>query len=704
MRTALLILLTGTAIAAAPPSFYARRDYGNGGGCGGQWTLAIGDINGDGNPDIFCGGGQFLIGDGRGKFVLSGTNSQIAGCGMVLTDLDNDGVVDIFSLGSIDTYCFKVVLGTGGGHLAPPVLYPVPDVNLGYDALGDFNGDGKLDGVSAGNLGIWLITGNGDGTFNTPTLAVSYSGFYGPIKTVDLNGDGKLDLITGVPAGFAVLLGNGDGTFQAPVTYTNPYKDCSVSIGDINSDGHTDVLCTSVLNNEVVTIFLGKPGGTFQAPYEFSLPHGGDVEVGDLNGDGVPDLISDSVYVAYGLGQGAFSTPVYFPNSGGAHQVVLGHLRSKNLLDVVTNSTFSGDSVLLNNGKGGLIEGISVPFPSGGGCVAQADFNGDGIPDIGMVQNNSSFTVVLGTGALKDPFTAGPSFPFPFADPDPYYGACITNAGDMNGDGIPDVIVTIPTDSSASNIDLLPLIGTGGGNFKAARPIKAGNNVSLYLVDVNGDGYADYINALTNQVAYGNGDGTFQAPVMFINADTGPIGYITWADFNGDGKLDFLVGGVFNTYTMLSQPGGGFAIVPLPAANFGASGASTGDLNGDGAPDIVFGSPIDEMAVCLNDGHGNFSSAPIYLRPYGLTSASPPLVMDVNGDGLNDIVVGDEASTAIFTNLGGARFDQPEYFGEVNTGGLYIGNWHGQPASAGKPDMFQFYSTGGGVFMPNTTE
>ncbi len=202
--------------------------------------------------------------------------------------------------------------------------------------------------------------------------------------------------------------------------------------------------------------------------YEISIPNNNDVEVGDINGDGIPDLVSDSVYVAYGLGKGEFSAPVYFPNDGGASQVVLAHLRSKDLLDVVTNSTFYGDSVLLNDGKGGLIEGLNVPFPSGGGCIAQADFNGDGIPDIGMIQNESSFTVVLGTGALKDPFRTGPSFPFPFVNADPFYGACVSNAGDINGDGIPDVLLQIPTTSSASNIDLLPLIGTGGGHFKMA--------------------------------------------------------------------------------------------------------------------------------------------------------------------------------------------------------------------------------------------
>ncbi len=154
------------------------------------------------------------------------------------------------------------------------------------------------------------------------------------------------------------------------------------------------------------------------------------------------------------------------------------------------------------------------------------------------------------------------------------------------------------------------------------------------------------------------------------------------------------MGGSFNTYTMLSQPGGGFVLTQFQGL-IGGYNAATGDLNGDGAPDIVFGTPIDEITVFLNDGHGNFTSAPIYLRPYGLTAAE---IMDVNGDGLNDIVIPGEESTAIYINHGGATFGQPEYFGEVNPdGGLFLGNWHGQPASAGKPDMFQFYSTGSGV-------
>jgi FG-GAP-like repeat len=94
-------------------------------------------------------------------------------------------------------------------------LYP-NSTNFGAALTGDFNGDGKPDLL----MGTNILLGNGDGTFQAPSMQVVYSAFYESVATGDFNNDGKLDLAVAVPPGVTIQLGNGDGTFRVSVSYT----------------------------------------------------------------------------------------------------------------------------------------------------------------------------------------------------------------------------------------------------------------------------------------------------------------------------------------------------------------------------------------------------------------------------------------------------------------------------------------------------
>lgn len=343
--------VSGLLTTQVIPSSYA------GGGFGPE-QVAIGDFNGDGNADLALlypspdgkanGAVGIIPGNGDGTFQAPvyypvGVYPQA----IVVGDFNNDDHLDLYVADEDGVLYF--LQGKGDGSFDQAVMYPpVQPGNLTSLTTADFNGDGRLDiaeGVNAvpaggfsANWAIFVLLGNGDGTFKSPIQIpspVSYNSSISEIVTGDLNGDGHPDLVAGSGGGLFTAMGRGDGTFSTPnqVPGTRFITSLSVSVADLNGDHIPDLTMVGV-NSSVggprnVMTFLGDGHGSFTQAGTFSPGVAGVVAsnnalvTGDFNGDGRIDVAlclaanTGAFQVFPGNGDGSFGTPIPIPLGAG---------------------------------------------------------------------------------------------------------------------------------------------------------------------------------------------------------------------------------------------------------------------------------------------------------------------------------------------------------------------------------------------------
>src|SRR5580658_2946218 len=631
-------------------------------------VLAVADFNGDGKPDVLEGGTDtllVLLGNGDGTFQAPiSTTSNASFSVVAATDLNGDGKADVVGVfGS----SLMVYISNGNGSFASGVSYNLGATASGQTLLsfGDFNGDTNTDvvlssGVNGGQEIVLL--GNGDGTFQTtPKTSVGFS--YPQNAAVgDFNGDGKLDLAVSnfevcngtctIPATTYVLLGNGDGTFQAPATAF--LGDGPLAAADLNGDGKLDLV---LISDDTGQIYLGNGDGTFSNTNNYGIAlnqsnrYGSGfpaISLADFTGNGNLDIAAGGVFtdgdvaaaggVLLGNGDGTFQgiQLAIAPTSPTA--ALVGAFENKGTLDVATLSSQSL-YIFSNNGSGVLSLIHTYPLQQAGNAVVTADFNGDGNLDLLAVGNvptttNWGYSVLLGNG--------DGSFQTPV-----YYPQSSVLDGDwvvvadFNNDQKPDFAV------EAGDQSVAVLLGNGDGTF--ASPIyyyDVGLTGPLVVADFNGDGKLDIAaeGGGTTGILYGNGDGTFQA-MIFPPSLNGFAAEFT-ADVNNDGKPDLVsssgqvaLGNGDGTFTLISGPGSG-----LNGFSYGVGAVA--DLNGDGKLDELVsydidgggdGYPVVATGVLLGNGDGTFGPL-IDVPTDGTLPLGSALIADMNGDGRPDIV------------------------------------------------------------------
>jgi FG-GAP-like repeat/Chitobiase/beta-hexosaminidase C-terminal domain/Bacterial Ig-like domain (group 3) len=664
-----------------------------------SYPIVVADFNGDGIPDLavpLYGSNEIaiLLGTGDGTFaapVMAPVSGSLVGVEQILVaDFNGDGIADLAVITNADIQTVDILLGNGNGSFTAETTNPPISGIPSYFATGDFNGDGKTDLAVVETSGtIAILLGNGDGTF-AASGSVNSASSSSPIAVADFNGDGKLDIA--VPAGATsesviVLSGNGDGTFNSP--FSGPSSTSTsvtwVQVADFNQDGAPDVVLAD--SSGSATVFVNNGSGSLSESFPvvsgLSVPYYLEVGVGDLNGDGYPDIVAGGYYEsAQGLylteptetasasasiqvnGVGRHLAQASFPAEGKYESSVSSSTPLWGLLPATstTLSLTSGGSAVTSVTPGTAVlltaRVIAGAAPVTAGQVNFCDASAPHCTDIH----------ILGSAALNSSGTATFTF-VPGAGKHSYQAQFVED-----GFGLP----------SASNVASLNVGPAPSPVYSDTAAISSNGSPGDYSLTATVTGYGGRASPTGTvsfvDTSFGNNVlataslGTGIPGIGFLESLSPSFGsYPTTevtADFNGDGIPDLAViwssgqyGGPFSITILFGKGDGTFTTGPTvqPAGVQSSPTMIGGDFNGDGKADLAVlsynGYSTSYITVLLGNGDGTFATpqtGQVYNQPItgGDVILGTLVAADFNGDGKLDLaVVGDYVSSGGVTIL-----------------------------------------------------
>jgi hypothetical protein len=752
------------------------------------FPIAVADVNGDGNPDAIVSTGgvysQVLLGNGNGSFNTQHSVGTGGVTALAIADLNRDGRSDLIA---IHYSAIEIFLGNGNGTFkAQPSL--AVGMNPQSVAVADVNGDGLLDLVvtnyQSGTVSVLL--GNGNGTFQSQQ---TFAATANPVSLAvsDVNGDGSPDIIFDdwKASLIGILLGNGNGTFQSLHTLATSTSPRNLVVADLNGDAKPDLLVTTPdyngFRHDTVSVLLGNGNGTFQAQQTFATgqqPRG--VAVADVSSDGRSDVIvttlGDNNIGILLNNSGNFTGQVY--NISTIPAVLSITRMSPQGLNASTSSvTFavnfnmpvSGVAASDFNAVPGGATAVAGPVTvSGSGAsytVTVSGIHGNGTLELDLIDNdsitdgvgtplgdvgtgNGSFTgqsyailqtypMVLSinranpigftTSAASVSYTVTFSEPVTGVDPTDFSLALngVTAATPVVVGGSGAVYtVTVNGISGAGTLGLNlvdngnirdaagnPLVGAAPA-FQPPQTTLGSTHSAIAQADFNGDGITDVVvdstTGYSTQVLLGNGNGTFQplAPIIVSGIPRG----LTAVDVNGDGRPDFVVtdSSTRRVGVLLGNGDGTFQPERTFAVGFEPIAVAVADVNGDGKPDLAVVNQNDSnVSVLLGNGNGTFQSQrtfPAFEDPNSVA------VADVNGDGIPDLIVSNpvNATTSVLLGNGDGTFrtEQLPSLGTTSEWDVAVGDFNADGSAdlvvASNP-IAVFLGNGNGTFGPAQT-
>ncbi len=494
-------------------------------------AVAVSDFNGDGKPDLavlnaapapneqttpdIFNSVSVLLGNGDGTFTNAPGSPVSVGfdpIDVAVADFNGDGKLDLAVLGDgIDLVTgnnvdatLTILLGNGDGTFTPA---PGSPVDLGIKilpsalAVGDFNGDGKLD-LAIANFAtstVTILLGNGDGTFTqAPGSPVTLTVTVEPevMAAGDFTGNGKLDLAVGGSYGYSIdtLLGNGDGTFTEQTTCCGIIEDTgtmltalspfAMEIGDFYGDGHLDLaMGLEWINTSFVTFVHGNGDANpvfTRSDYStltYDIP--ASVAVGDFNNDGELDVVTGadpSSQIAVQLQMPSQQSPDFAIASTG---------NSTATVSPGGTATYSGIQISSLNGFIGDVSFSCFGQPVNATCSAS-------VPSAFIVAESTA-TVTL-TVQTTAPTQGGVALPV--AGPGRWIAAplaallalmCIATVGRIQPRRIPRrVRVLAPLGVLLVSVVLLATCGSGGASGSSGSGLVGGTPAGTYQIVVEG--------------------------------------------------------------------------------------------------------------------------------------------------------------------------------------------------------------------------
>lgn len=615
----------------------------------------------------------------KGTLSLS-SNARLS----VTGDFNLDGHLDVAVLDAVQPVV-QIHLNDGTGQFSAGNTASFATGFADSLAAGDLNGDGRLDLLAhvGTNVEVLLSTGTG-GFMPVTTVSTGAATQSRGLALGDFDADGLLDAVSAEtslsPGGFHLMLNDAGSGVSAGISVPGPVG-AMVNVGDVNLDGLPDVLLSHSTQN-TLSLFTSNGDGTFATSSGLSLPcRPTFAAVDDLDTDGTPDIVvacraQGVVAVLMGTGPMTWAPAVPYSRLGNPSFIELVDMDRNGTLDVVV--TLEGESAfaaLLNDGSGSLVWSPDYFADAMVETLAVGDFNEDGWPDVvaiaqgGGTQNAVFFNETPRAADL--PLVAN-RLVLP--------GQAVIDAQPvrLDADGWIDLVVL-----TESPRELVRLRGTGGGSFEPLGPhVSAPSAVSFALADATGDGVVDIITAdgdadtvtVHDQGATRTYPASGATHVVARDLDRDGLIDLAWTNATA-GTISIVLGADRETVLDVTLPTGA-APEDLLA----------GDIDGDGHPDLV---AIDRGSGLAYRMAGDSTGA--FGEPDQLSCASLPvggLLYDLGDDGTLDLLMPDvggvDPSVAIGWNFGAGQLNCQNLrvgYGEADVRGVAMLDVNGDGAS-----------------------